>query len=127
VSNRDIRKTFAGRPSLDERDICRDYWPELDPDAVVELLALVEQELKISTGVLRPGDRLDELFRPATTRNPMKWLLREFRSADRKSEINWQLSKRMKRHGTPGDWATIETVDDLVRAWCGQSPRVSRR
>ncbi|MFX7540741.1 hypothetical protein ABTJ80_19705, partial [Acinetobacter baumannii] len=50
------------------------------------------------------------------------WFTR-FRAGDRENELTLQLSKRMRRHGVQGDWKRIDTVDDFIRAWCGQKPK----
>ena len=113
---------FAGREDLGKDDLCERHFKELPREEVLECLELVESELKIPAGVLRPEDKLDTLFEPVSTNNPLHWLTYQVRAGDRQGEISYQLNKRLRKHGTADAWTQIETINDLVRAWCGQTP-----
>ena len=114
---------FTGREDLGKDDLYERYFKELPRGEVLECLELVESELKIPAGILRPEDKLDTLFEPVSTNNPLRWLTYQVRAGDRQAEISYQLNKRLRKHDTADAWAQIETINDLVRAWCGQSPR----
>jgi hypothetical protein len=122
-----LLKAFSGREPLSSEEMWRSYWPDLDREAVEDLLSLISAEYQISPRVLRPSDRLETFFRTPTTANPFKWLVWETRSSDRKSEINMQLHRKQKHHSTAGMWSNIDTVDDLVRVWCGCLPSTVRK
>ena len=74
------------------------------------------------TGLLRPEDELAKLFAPVKTRNPWRWLGYRTKEGDSALEIEYELGKRQRRHGTFGTWSRLDTVDDLIRAWCGKTP-----
>jgi hypothetical protein len=116
---------FEGRKDLGKSELYERYFKGegLSLAEVIECLGLIESELGISAGVLRPEDKLDMLFEPVPTNNPLKWLTYQARAGDRQAEISYQLTKRLTRYGTFDDWTQIETIDDLVRAWCGKIPR----
>jgi hypothetical protein len=120
---------FAGREDLGKEDLyARFFAPEgLPKSDVFECLELIEFEYEFSPGLLRPDDGLTKLFDRVVTRNPWRWMLYQVREGDSKSEINYQLANRMRRFGTLGSWSRIETVNDLLRAWCGQTPNVNVR
>jgi hypothetical protein len=94
----------------------------LPPDSVLECLDLLEDELTIPPGVLRPDDSLDLLFEPVSSRNPFRWMEYQVRAGDVQGAISGALSDRLREFGTFEDWVTIATVDDLIRAWCGEKP-----
>lgn len=133
-SNRMKRSFSAWRKALlarfgDREDIGIDkvyarYFMEdnLPKDEVFECLKVIEFEYELPAGLIRPGDRLKELFRPVPTKNPLLWLFYRSREEDSESEINYELGKRMRKHGTFDSWQKIETFGDFIRAWCGQRP-----
>jgi hypothetical protein len=120
-----LQGRFCHRENLGKSELYKRYWQKqgLPEAAVLECLEFIEEEYEISSGVLRPEDHLQQLFEPVATRNPLKWLEYETGAEDRKSELNYQLAKRMGKHGTLGTWKNIDTIDDLVRAWCGLGPK----
>ena len=117
-----IRSRFGEREDLGADELYEQYWAVtgLPKAKVLECLELIETEYQLAAGILRPEDSLDLLFDAVSTRNPLKWFLSQPAIEDRASEINHQLAKRMEESGTLGTWRSIETVDDLIRAWCGQ-------
>lgn len=115
-----LLQRFADREDLGKRGVYQCYWSEMPEPAVMELFDFVELEYNLPAGLLRPEDALAKLLEPVPTRNPFRWLVYQLRSGDRQSELDRQLAKRMRAFGTLGTWTNIETVDDLVRAWCGR-------
>jgi hypothetical protein len=115
---------FAGRPDIGKEELYEHYWKQagLPKRDVFECLDLIETEYELPGGLLRPEDKLEKLFEPVATKNPWHWLVYHTRAGDRYNEINHELGKRMRRHGTLGVWKHIDTIDDLMRAWCGQKP-----
>jgi hypothetical protein len=85
-------------------------------------LDFVELEYGVPAGLLRPKDSMKKLLEPVSTRNPFRWLVNHVAAGARSAELNRQLAKRMDQYGTRGGWARIQTIDDLMRAWCGQGP-----
>lgn len=121
---RSLLSRFADREDLGKTKAYQEYWAAFPEQEVMELFELLEMEYQLPPGLLRPEDKLNKLLEPVTTVNPLKWLLYRARTEDRTAEINYRLSKRQERQGTHRAWqqAGIATVDDLVRAWCGQLP-----
>lgn len=117
-----ILDRFSDRPDIGIEGVKTQYWPSVPDEAMTTLFELLEAESGVSPGLLRPTDPVLKLFNRPETRNPFKWLVFETRSDDRKSEINYRLRQRMEKFGTIDKWASIETIDDLVKAWSGQLP-----
>jgi hypothetical protein len=113
---------FQDREHLGAHGVCVSCWPDLGEQSVLEVLTLIQREYGLEAGLLRPDDALDKLLKPIVTRSPFKWLVYQLRASDKQSELNLQLRRRMDRCGTRNAWSRIETIDDLVRAWCGQQP-----
>ena len=115
---------FADREDLGKTRAYEQYWAEFPRQDVLELFELLEVEYQTPPGLLRPADNLSKLLDPIATSNLFKWLLYRTRTEDRIAEINYRLGKRQERYGTRQAWqkAGISTVDDFVRAWCGQPP-----
>lgn len=113
----------------DREDIGRDQVYELFfapaglPRAdVLDLLTFIEIEFDIPAGLLRPTDRLEKLTKPVKPDGVWQWQVYQVRSGDAQFAIDEALTKRLKRFGTAETWQKIETVADLVRAWCGKMP-----
>ncbi|MGH9873044.1 MAG: hypothetical protein ACRD9S_11350 [Pyrinomonadaceae bacterium] len=123
-----VRSRFGERQDISKSELYSRYWASdgLAEASVLECLDLIEVEYQLPAGILRPQDKLEDLFDPVATKNPLRWLEYQTGADDRKSEVNYQLAKRMKQHETLGAWTHIETVDDLVHAWCGRTPLDNR-
>jgi hypothetical protein len=94
------------------------YWRDLSASDVAEVLSLVEAESLIPQGLLRPDDRLHDLFSPPPTRNPLRWLEFQGRSGDGLLEVSAQLSRRLRLLGRVEQWGgKVFTIDELVKAW----------
>ena len=119
-----LRRRFGDREDLGKDGLYTQYYfaTDLPKEVVLELLELIEVEYDLSPGLLRPEDNLSKLVEPIATRNPWRWLVYRTAGEDRQSELNYQLAKRMRQYGTVRAWSKFETVDDLVRAWCGLKP-----
>ena len=119
-----ILSRFGDRKDLGKTGLYDQYFEVegLPQDRVLQCLDLIEQELTIPPGILRPGDSLDLLFNPVVSRNPFRWMEYQVRAGDTQGAISKELSDRLRDYGTFDDWKSIATVDDLVRAWCGQKP-----
>lgn len=111
---------FADREDIGKEKLYEQYFSDLPKTDVFEVFDLIEFEYEIPAGLLRPEDNLSRLFEPVKTRNPFKWLEYQVREADSRIEIINELVKREKQHGTYGDQSKIETIDELIYAWCGQ-------
>ena len=89
---------------------------------VLKCFDLIESEVGIQPGILRPTDKLNLLFQPIETKNPFKWMVYQVRGGDMQAAISSELTQRLRAHNTFDDWTQIDTVEDLVRAWCGLKP-----
>lgn len=119
-----IRRRFADRVDIGRDELYTRYFAPvgLPKEDVIALLELIELELELPSGLLRPDDSLAKLAEPVPAKNLWQWMVYQVRSGDRALEIDEQLEKRMRRYGMTGLWSNIETVGDLVRAWCGMLP-----
>ena len=94
----------------------------LPKEQVLNCLSLLESEYQISTGLLRPKDSLEILFNRVPAKNPLLWLVYRTREDDSRSEINYQLGKRIHKYRLDVHSSQIRTIEDLVKVWCGKSP-----
>ena len=94
----------------------------LPKEQVLNCLSLLESEYQISTGLLRPKDSLEILFNRVPAKNPLLWLVYRTREDDSRSEINYQLGKRIRKYRLDVQSSQIRTLEDLVKVWCGKSP-----
>jgi hypothetical protein len=90
---------------------------------VLKCLDLIESDVGIHPGILRPTDKLNLLFQPIETKNPFKWMVYQVRGGDMQAAISSELTERLRAHDTFDDWDQIDTVEDLIRAWCGLKPK----
>jgi hypothetical protein len=119
-----VEARFGGREEL-SKDRLAQLWPYLPHEEVVEALQTIESGfIEFRVGILRPGDALSLLFTPPPqTKKFWQYWSAEVRSGDADFEISTKLNKRLKTFGTTKEWKRrILTVDDFVRAWCGQRP-----
>jgi hypothetical protein len=89
---------------------------ERPPGDVESLAELLEVELGLPLGLLRPDDHVKEIFAPFTLGNPLTWLMAETRLEDGLTEVSYALRKRLKTRGRT--MAEVHTVRDLFSAWC---------
>jgi len=117
-------KRFDGREDIGKRHLYERYFASegLPRDAVYACLDLLAFEYEMPAGILRPSNKLEKLFAPIPTSNPFAWFFYRAREQDSQAEVNYRLAKRMRQYGTLGKWLKIETVNDLIRAWCGLTP-----
>lgn len=115
---------FADREDIGRDGLYERYFMDLPKEAVFECFDLIEEEYELPSGLLRPEDKLMKLFAPVDTKNPLRWLVYQVREGDSQTEITSELAKRQQRYGTNEAWvqAGVETVADLIRAWCGKRP-----
>jgi hypothetical protein len=123
----EILSRFGERKDLGKTGLYDQYFRAtgLLQEDVFQCLDLIEEELRIPPGILRPSDSLDLLFEPVSSRNPFRWMEYQVKAGDAQGAISGELSNRLRDYGTFDDWTTIDTVNDLVRAWCGQKPSSS--
>lgn len=117
------------RPELGRERALDELAAGLPRDEVNELADLLELELGLPLGLLRGDDSLRELLAPFPIGNPLTWLFAEGALEDGTSEIGYQLRLRRQARGEPVD-VKIETVRDLLVAWCdgrGRNHRGRRR
>jgi hypothetical protein len=120
-----IQARFAGREDIGAEGLYNFYFRTqgYPKDEVLKCLALIESEVGIHPGILRPSDKLNLLFQPIETKNPFKWMVYQVRGGDMQAAISSELTERLHAHGTFDEWDWIDTVEDLVRAWCGLKPK----
>ena len=119
-----IRERFADRENLGEAGVYEQYWAEFPEHLVMEFFELIEVEYQLPPGLLRPDDRVTKLLDPVKPTNSLKWLFYQTHTEDSASELSFQLGKRERAYGIQDAWNTSEivSVNDALRAWCGQFP-----
>jgi hypothetical protein len=122
-----IRERFnnredIGRQAVYERFFADEPLPKTD---VCEVFDLIESEYGPIGGLLRPKDNLvEKFFTPVKTNNPFRGMTYEVRAGDSQLSIGDELETQLKKYGIYeyADWPRIETIEDLVRVWCGRIP-----
>lgn len=118
---RSLELRFPKRESLTYEQLQERYFADLDRVCVINCLSVMERELKLQLGFMRPEDSLSLLFVPVRTLNPLRWLLFRGLEGDSQAELAHLLKLRAK--DTYGDLEHIHCLDDYVRAWCkGKAP-----
>lgn len=123
-----LLERFQGREDLGKDGLYRAYFERLgyERSEVLDCLDEVELGYGISPGVLRPDDQMTKLDERVRANNPIEWFWwigeNEFGSDGLFEELNIRLIK----HGTKDEWTTIKTFGDLVRAWCGEHPELTK-
>lgn len=116
---------FGDRDELSKEELFRRFWADQDlpEEEVREVFELIEFEYGIPAGILRPDDELAKLFVPLSTWNPIAWLNYQQIFGDRHDSLDTSIAEKLKQHDLVDEWGdAIYTVDDYVRAWCGQPP-----
>jgi hypothetical protein len=49
-----------------------------------------------------------------------RWHVHEVIAGDRQFWLQEELDKKLKMHGLSGKVRQVNTIDELVRAWCGK-------
>lgn len=115
-----VEARFADRPDLGSEGLRQQFWSDLNEAEVRTAFELIEAEADVRVGLLRPDDQLRDLFRAPGTKNPLRWLEFQTRSSDGLLEVSYQLSKRLRAHGTVEEWGDkVFALDEFIRAWCG--------
>jgi len=121
-----IDTRFSGREEMLKADLYRQFWSELPEADVLEALGAIEFECEVTIGLIRPDDKMATLFEPPPTKNPFRWMEYQVHGGDTDFELSMQLNKRLKKHGRVNEWRDrVKTLDDFVRAWCGEPPTVT--
>ncbi len=110
-----LRARLADRTELSRAQAIAQYWATLPPGPLAEIADLIELELSLPFGLLRPDDSLRRLLAPFPLGNPLTWLWAEAALEDGISEINYQLAARSQNRHSPAP----ATVGELIAQWCG--------
>lgn len=122
ISERFNDREDIGRQGVYERFFADEALPKAE---VFEVFDFIESEYGPIAGLLRPQDILEEkFFTPVKTKNPLRWGEYEIRAGDAELSLGDELEKQLKKYGIERyeDWPRIETIEDLVRVWCGRIP-----
>ena len=120
-----LLERFKGREDLGKIGVYNAFFRSLgfEEKDVFECLEEIELEYEIPPGVLRPEDSMSKLNERVGANNPIEWFWwlggNEFSGDGLIEELNIRLIK----HGTWSDWKEIDTVGDLIAAWCGRGPK----
>ena len=122
-----ICERFGDREDIGRQAVYERFFAgeELSKTEVFEVFDFIESEYGPIAGLLRPKDSLEEkFFTPVKTNNPLRWGEYEIRAGDGQLSMGDELEKQLKKCGIKRyeDWPRIETIEDLVRVWCGRIP-----
>jgi len=124
-----IRQRFADRQDIGRNAVFETYFAKegLAREEVFDCFDLIETEFGYIAGLLRPDDSLKKLFEPVSSKNPFNWAGYQIMAGDRQLWFGDELFERMRGHGTYNYRKSIRigTIDDFVRAWCGQLPGIT--
>lgn len=115
-----IARRFPPRPDLPKEAIWQEFFADLPRAQVLECLGILEEDLVLPVGMLRPDDSLTALLAPVPTWNPIWWLRNRSIESDHVLELRQQLGARQQRTDRV---ETLYKLGDLVRAWCGALDR----
>ncbi len=120
----EVLARFSDREDIGIDEVYARYFMKegLPKDCVTECLRLIEVEYEVCAGLIRPSDSLQKFLKPVDTRSPLRWFLYRAREEDSESELSYELSKRLGKHGMFEAWQKFETIADYVHAWCGCKP-----
>lgn len=116
---------FEGREDLGKERLYEIYFKDkgLDKDLVLDCFEAIEFDFRIPVGVLRPDDLIAKLTDRVATNNPFWWFWWLGRNEFSGDNLLDDLSHRLTEYGTSESWKQINTVDELIRAWCGKRPQ----
>lgn len=120
-----LLKRFEGRENLGKRKLYEKYFkPQgLNEKEVMECFEEIELGYSIPVGLMRPDDKMSKLTERVPASNPFQWFLWLGKNEFSDDSLLEELNIRLKKYGTFNDWGkTIDTFNDLVRAWCGEKP-----
>lgn len=118
---------FEGREDLGGEGLYEKYFKAegLDRGEVLECFSELEFNFRVPAGILRPTDSMRKLTDRVTTNNPFVWFLWLGRNEFAGDDLVDELNIRLRKYGTFNDWKQFETVEDVVRAWCGKKPKTT--
>ncbi|HEU0053870.1 MAG TPA: hypothetical protein VFQ39_11870 [Longimicrobium sp.] len=114
------RARFGPREILPRAEAYRAYWSDFPEREVAAFFDPVAEEYDLPAGLLRPGDRLELLLEPVSSRNPLKWLSWRAHGEDAASELSYQLKRRKFIPRVP--LTPASTLHDYLSVWCGREP-----
>src|SRR5581483_11886709 len=114
-----ILKRFSDREDLGKKEVYQRYWSDLPEAAAMQFFKEIESFYFLPAGLLRPDDDVKKLVEPDKSGKWYKPIKYELRFGELETELADQLKKRMKKSNKIVELDKIQTVDDLMRVWCG--------
>lgn len=123
-----IGTRFANRNTMTPLELYGEFWSDLPQKEVLAALRTIEEECEVTVGLMRPTDTMATLSEPPATKNPLLWMEYQVHGGDLEFELARQLTKRLRKYGRMKEWRNgVLTLDDFVRAWCGEPHRNETR
>jgi hypothetical protein len=115
---------FDGRDVLSKDELYDRFWASkgLDRAEVIALFDLVEEAYYISPGLLRPSDPIEMLTDRVPEQHWWRGPVHDVIAGDRQFWVQEELGHKLRQYGTYDLIQRINTIDELVLAWCGWSP-----
>jgi len=115
---------FGEREVLSKNELYDRFWADrgLDRTEVIGLFDLIEEAYDVPAGILRPTDPIEMLTDRVPEKHWWRGPIHDVIAGDRQFWVQEELDHKLKHYGTSNYIRRIQTVDELVLAWCGWWP-----
>jgi hypothetical protein len=118
---------FGERDVLSKEELYDRFWADkpLDRTEVIGLFDLIEEAYDFPAGLLRPTDPIEKLTGRVPEKHWWRGLVHDVIAGDRQLWMQGELANKLRDYGTYDLIQQINTVDELVLAWCGRPTTVA--
>jgi len=115
---------FGERDVLSKDQLYDQFWAprQLDRPEVIALFDLIEEAYEIPAGILRPNDGIDMLTGRVPEKHWWRGPVHDVIAGDRQFWLQEELVYKLNHYGTYNHIRRVNTIDELVLAWCGWWP-----
>ena len=115
---------FGKREVLSKDELYDRFWSDrhLDRAEVIGLFDLIEEAYDIPAGILRPTDAIEMLTGPVPEKHWWRGPIHDVIAGDRQFWVQEELGHKLRQYGTYDLIQRVNTIDELVLAWCGWWP-----
>lgn len=116
---------FGERDVLSKEELYDRFWAAkgLDRTEAIGLFDLIEEAYDIPAGILRPTDAIETLTDRVPEKHWWRGPIHDVIAGDRQFWVQEELGHKLREYGTYDLIQRINTIDELVLAWCGWSPK----
>jgi hypothetical protein len=115
---------FGERDVLSKDELYDHFWANrsLDRLEVIGLFDLIEEAYEIAAGILRPDDSIEILTNRVPEKHWWRGPIHDVIAGDRQFWLEQELVNKLNHYGTYDHVHRVNTIDELVLAWCGCWP-----